>query len=197
MEEEQRLRLDAESLNGYPDLDFHEALKTSEESEGIGKPPVPGPSVLASQGTAPGIAKPIRKIENKTPLVTKGTLSLKLEKKPGQEAAQQFQNRDKAASQPVVSAAPTRKPEPGTIVSRSEARFTVQVASFRKADDADRMVADLKQKNYPAYRIAGIIPDKGIWHRVRVGGFNTSAAARAMVQKLRSDRITAFVVSGK
>lgn len=181
-EARRRLRIDAESLDSQPELAFHEALKHSEQSEGIDRqPPLP------EERTEPA-PKPV---ENKTPLVSKGTLPPKIERKapsaPPPPAARAAA--EKRASEPKTEAAVV---SPG-----GEGKFTVQVASFRQADDADRLVATLKEKHYPAYRIAGIIPDKGIWHRVRVGGFDSSAAAKAMVKKLKSDRITAFVVTGK
>ncbi len=172
-----QLRIDTESLGKQPDFEFHTALKETDESE-------EAVSMEAAASEAPS-----EPIENKTPLVTKGPLPAKSERQP-------------AGSPPAKGASETRHPErktpePATVSPRGEGKFTVQVASFRKAEDADRLVAKLKKKQYPAYRIAGIIPDKGIWHRVRVGGFDTSAAARAMAQKLKKDRITAFVVSGK
>lgn len=177
-EAERQLRIDTESLGQQPDLEFHEALKKTEDSGGIASTEAPPPDEVET---------PAKRIENKTPLVTKGPLPLKTERKP---PAQQKETPEKKEPEPA-------RPEPASVSPGGEGKFTVQVASFRKADDADRLVAELKRKQYPAYRIAGIIPDKGIWHRVRVGGFDSSAAARAMAQKLKKDRITAFVVSGK
>lgn len=182
-EAQRRLRIDTESLSGQPELGFHEALKESDESEGIaGKP------VVSAQETETA-SKPI---ENKTPLVTKGPLPSKAEVKADRNPS------SSSAKKPAEKAPSDGKPMDTAATSPGgEGKFTVQVASFREAEDADRLVAALKKKHYPAYRIAGIIPDKGIWHRVRVGGFDSSAAAKAMVKKLKSDRITAFVVTGK
>ncbi len=190
-EAERRIRIDAESLNGQPELGFHEALKTSDESEGIERKPAVPSDDPTKRPSAEHTAPP-RKIENKTPLMTKGPRPSNAERKPATEiaASPDPETTEKAAPE-------SKKAEPLAVSPGGEAKFTVQVASFRKADDADRMVAELKKKHYPAYRIAGIIPSKGIWHRVRVGGFENSAAAKAMVRKLKSDRITAFVVSGK
>jgi len=177
---ERQLRIDAESLGEQPDFEFHEALKETGDSEGIASTETSS----SDEGRTPP-----KRIENKTPLVTKGPLPARAERKPGPPPS------EKPAPEKGKPKPP--KPEPATVSPGGEGKFTVQVASFRKAEDADRLVAELKRKQYPAYRIAGIIPDKGIWHRVRVGGFDSSAAARAMAQKLKKDRITAFVVSGK
>ncbi|MGD9305205.1 MAG: SPOR domain-containing protein [Desulfobacterales bacterium] len=63
--------------------------------------------------------------------------------------------------------------------------YTIQAASVKKANDADRMVAELKQKGYPAYRTIGKVAQKGIWFRVRIGEYNSKAEARQTLNKLK------------
>jgi len=63
--------------------------------------------------------------------------------------------------------------------------YTIQVAAFKAARDADKMVAELKQKGFTAYRAIGKIPGKGIWYRVRVGEFNNKAEAGSTMAKLK------------
>jgi cell division protein FtsN len=63
--------------------------------------------------------------------------------------------------------------------------YTIQAASVKKAKDADKMVADLKQKGYPAYRTIGKVAQKGIWFRVRIGEYNSKAEARKTLNKLK------------
>lgn len=63
--------------------------------------------------------------------------------------------------------------------------YTIQAASVKKAKDADRMVAELKQKGYPAYRTIGKVAQKGIWFRVRIGEYNNKAEARQTLNKLK------------
>ena len=53
--------------------------------------------------------------------------------------------------------------------NKSEKTLTIQTASLKDSHDADQMVAELKKKGYAAYKVMGVIPDKGIWFRVRVG----------------------------
>jgi cell division protein FtsN len=65
------------------------------------------------------------------------------------------------------------------------ALYTIQAASVKKAKDADRMVAELKQKGYPAYRTIGKVAQKGIWFRVRIGEYNSKAEARQTLNKLK------------
>ena len=63
--------------------------------------------------------------------------------------------------------------------------YTIQAASVKKVKNADRMVAELKQKGYPAYRSIGKVAQKGIWFRVRIGEYNSKAEARQTLNKLK------------
>ena len=63
--------------------------------------------------------------------------------------------------------------------------YTIQAASLKQAKDADRMVAELKQKGYPAYRTIGKVAQKGIWFRIRIGEYNSKAEARQTLNKLK------------
>ncbi|MCD4786634.1 MAG: SPOR domain-containing protein, partial [Desulfobacterales bacterium] len=54
-------------------------------------------------------------------------------------------------------------------LTETDKKLTIQVASLKDSKDADEMVARLKKKGYPAYRTSSNIPEKGIWHRVRIG----------------------------
>jgi cell division septation protein DedD len=73
-------------------------------------------------------------------------------------------------------------------------KFTIQIASLKNSAAADKMVAKLKKRGYPAYRSIGKIPDKGIWYRVRVGYFKTRAEARGTVKQLKNEKIEAIIV---
>jgi cell division septation protein DedD len=67
----------------------------------------------------------------------------------------------------------------------SGAVYTIQAASLKKAKDADRLVAELKQKGYPAYRTIGKVAQKGIWFRVRIGEYQSKTEARQTLNKLK------------
>lgn len=76
-----------------------------------------------------------------------------------------------------------------------EKKLTIQVASLKDPNDADMMVAKLKKKGYAAYKVIGVIPDKGIWFRVRVGYYESSAKASDTLKQLKKDGIDAFQVN--
>jgi len=60
--------------------------------------------------------------------------------------------------------------------------YVLQVASMKDAAAAAAMVEDLKKQGYPAYRESIEIPEKGLWYRVRIGGYPD----RAAVEKLQA-----------
>jgi cell division protein FtsN len=78
---------------------------------------------------------------------------------------------------------------------KGEKNLTLQAASLKNPKDADRMVAKLKQKGYPAYKSIGVISDKGIWFRVRVGYYENSAEAADTLKRLKKDGLNAFLVN--
>lgn len=77
---------------------------------------------------------------------------------------------------------------------KGEKNLTIQAASLKDPNDADRMVAKLKKKGYAAYKVIGVIPDKGIWFRIRVGYYENSAEAADTLKRLKKDGINAFLV---
>ena len=93
----------------------------------------------------------------------------------------------------------TKMPEKAKVLKpekkdKVEKNLTIQTASLKDPNDADQMVAKLKQKGYDAYKIIGVIPDKGIWFRVRVGYYENSTQAADTLKRLKKDGIDAFLV---
>ena len=76
-----------------------------------------------------------------------------------------------------------------------EGGFQLQVASFKKQEDADAFVADLRRRDHKAYRQAARVPGRGLWHRVRVGPFKTKFQAIQYKKKFeKSERVAPFIV---
>ena len=79
---------------------------------------------------------------------------------------------------------------PGT-----EGGFQIQVASFKKQEDADAFVEKLRKRGHSAYRQAAHVPGRGLWHRVRVGPFKSKFSAIQYKKKFeRTERVSPFVV---
>lgn len=73
--------------------------------------------------------------------------------------------------------------------------FEIQVASFADAEDANRFVEELRKRGHRAYRQAAYVPDRGLWHRVRVGPFKTKYQALNYQKQIeKSERISTFLV---
>src|SRR5690606_32334645 len=71
----------------------------------------------------------------------------------------------------------------------------IQVASFRSPDDADGFVTELRKRGHRAYRQAAYVPERGLWHRVRIGPFKSRFEAQQYQQKLEAaERISTFLV---
>lgn len=57
-------------------------------------------------------------------------------------------------------------------------KFTLQVAAFNNPEEARELVNQLRNKGYPAYQIPENSVAKEMWHRVRVGHFQSLQEAR-------------------
>lgn len=99
-------------------------------------------------------------------------------------------------------ATPKPKPDPTPVKTgpespeklKSNKQFTIQVASSPNFDDAERLVSLWKKKGFPAYRTSHELPEKGMWHRVRIGMFKNRSDAESMLEKIRKDRSTALIL---
>lgn len=72
--------------------------------------------------------------------------------------------------------------------------LTIQVASLKNAKKAKRIVTRLKRKGYKAYEVLVDIPEKGTFHRVRVGHFADSRAAGRVAARLKQENFEAMII---
>jgi len=76
----------------------------------------------------------------------------------------------------------------------SEARYSVQVGSFRAREDAERLRLRLVQKGHAVWVQPSVVAGQGIWYRVRVGSFTDRAAADRAAQHLATqERLSVMV----
>lgn len=96
----------------------------------------------------------------------------------------------------AMAAGASRLPgDAGLAPAGMEGGFQLQVASFKDQPDADRLVDDLRRRGHRAYRQAANVPERGLWHRVRVGPFKTKfEATKYKAEFERSERVSPFVV---
>jgi cell division septation protein DedD len=77
----------------------------------------------------------------------------------------------------------------------SEGGYQIQVASFRDQVEADSFVAELQKRGHKSYRQAAYVPDRGLWHRVRIGPFKHKfQAAQYQAEFERKERMSTFLV---
>ncbi len=74
-----------------------------------------------------------------------------------------------------------------TDVPAGERPLTIQVASLQDPEEASEMVSLLKRKGYEAYSVAMSLPEKGTYHRVRVGHFVDSSKASRVAASLKRE----------
>jgi cell division septation protein DedD len=103
-----------------------------------------------------------------------------------------------APTDPLTSlaAGAARLPEDGSLApSGSEGGFQLQVASFKDQADADTLVEELRRRAHKAYRQAAYVPERGLWHRVRIGPFKSRLLANDYREKFeKTERMTPYVV---
>jgi len=90
---------------------------------------------------------------------------------------------------------PQRPPATTTTAPAPAGSLTLQVASLRDAQTADKMVADLRKAGYSVHRTSVTIPGKGRWYRVQVGRFADRAQAAQTIRVLESKGLKPILVS--
>jgi hypothetical protein len=68
--------------------------------------------------------------------------------------------------------------------------FTINLASFRQKQTADRYIEELKHLGIDAHSREVNLPEKGRWYRVSVGGFPTLKKAKNYKKQLRQKGIS-------
>ena len=79
-------------------------------------------------------------------------------------------------------------------VNGHEAGFTIQVYSFQDKNRAETALQALKNSGYQAFLIMSDLGEKGIWYRVRVGGIADEAAAHKMLDEIRKNYNSGFIL---
>lgn len=153
-------------------LEFYEALKENEVDTEL--PALQTPEDDEGQVKAPG-GKTLPPPEKKdgAPKATSPKVELQkaVPKKPESQKA------------PAVNRTNTAGPV-----------YTIQAASVKDPKDADQLVRKLKEGGYPAYRVIGKVPGKGIWFRVRIGEYKGKAEAMRVMDKLKKEGLEPILV---
>jgi DedD protein len=95
----------------------------------------------------------------------------------------------------LAAAAAAAKTDTELAPEGMEGGFQLQVASFKEQVEAERAVEDLRRRGHRAFRQAAHVPDRGLWHRVRIGPFKSKLEALKYKDRFeRTERIAPFLV---
>jgi len=86
-----------------------------------------------------------------------------------------------------------RPPSNGPTAAPEDARYLLQVGSFRDMDDADQLKARLALLGVVA-RVQSVTVNDATWHRVRVGPVNSAREADEMRNRLADNGIDSLVM---
>jgi len=169
----------SDAVKDKTELEFYEALKKNREDIDI--PEVPSAPLVEKKTEPPAPQTPPKPKKESKKRLTRTQL----------EAAE-------PAAAPEKPPAETVLPQPPAAQSKTQEAgkpYTIQVAAFKAAGDADKLVAELKQKKFSAYRAIGKVPGKGIWYRVRVGEYPNRAEAGKMLASLKKEGLKPVIVN--
>ncbi len=68
--------------------------------------------------------------------------------------------------------------------SPADGTYSVQVGSFSKKSEAERLLERLRKNTYDPYVVLADLGEKGIWYRVRVGPLREKEEAEKLLQDL-------------
>lgn len=89
---------------------------------------------------------------------------------------------------------PVTKPPASEVSSDAGHKYTIQVASVQDLNAANLMMNKLKTKNYSVYSIMSQVPGKGIWHRIRIGHFDSKSEAAPLIRRLKKDNYSTILL---
>ena len=96
---------------------------------------------------------------------------------------------------PAKKIAKKKKEIKGQSIPFDKNRFTIQIASKRKLDDAKKVAAKLIESGYDAYiQKANFKKSNEVWFRIRVGSYDNRQTASAVAESLsKTQKETAWV----
>ncbi|MEM6956331.1 MAG: SPOR domain-containing protein [Myxococcota bacterium] len=108
---------------------------------------------------------------------------------------------DTASRDPLVAAALPEVDPPQGEARADEGRdgqYTLQIASFRLEDEAEVFARALRDRGHEAFVVRAEIEGRGVFHRVRVGPFETAGAASRYRRTFeQEERMDSYVVRNR
>jgi cell division protein FtsN len=99
---------------------------------------------------------------------------------------------DMATTSQSDTAKPAQKPQAG-----AKEIYYLQAGSFPNADDADKMKARLSMLGMEVSVKTATLPDKGVWHRVRLGPFKGADEMNKALAMLKQNGVNATPIQAQ
>jgi outer membrane protein TolC len=152
-------------------------LGQSKSSEIVGEESTPGKSYV-----------PVEYVEKKSELEMTGTNQEKITFLTPVGEPTKLENKEEET---------TRKNVTYTLPSfESKGKYAVQIAAYKKEEEAKKIAENLKSKGYPTSIKTTQNPGKGCWYRVKIGPFKTKEEAQIYKDRLETNGLhikTAFI----
>ena len=168
-----RVKIKTEDSKAKTDLDFYQELKKN-------KRPVKQTDSRKNVLTKTPAKKETRATDNKN---------------ASKPTAAKSQTQNKAVKKSLVVKLPAPEPVQSKKPGNSGKNLTIQAASLKDRSEADVLVKTLKGKGYPAFKTIGVVPNKGIWFRVRIGHYSSKAEAADTLKRLKKDGFKPYLVT--
>jgi cell division protein FtsN len=97
-------------------------------------------------------------------------------------------------SEEPAAEAPRKESPPKESTAKGKGTFFLQVGSFQNAPDADNLKARLALLGLEASVQTTTVPDKGVWHRVRVGPYSAIEELNRARDTLKQNSIDSSLV---
>lgn len=148
------------------------------------------PSPFSARTAPPTPPAPLPKVESKAP----STQSAKVEEKSAKEDKPRFDFYDiLPGAKEATPEKPAKETGKGSTGTGKEA-FFLQAGSFQSAPDADNLKARLALLGFEASIETTALPEKGTWHRVRVGPYTSVEELNRTRDTLKQNGVTTTLV---
>ncbi len=111
-----------------------------------------------------------------------------------------FKQKEEPSPRAMIAVVPVKAMVKAADPARSAAIVTgyaVQVYSFQDKARAEKALEGLKSKGYQAFLVVSDLGEKGTWYRVRVGGIADEKEAQVMLENVRKNYKSGFIVKPK
>ena len=72
--------------------------------------------------------------------------------------------------------------------------YTIQIASMKDKNAADKMVSKLRSQGHPAFKTMGRLSNDQVWYRIRIGSYRSKIEAELQLQTIKKKYAGAIMV---